>query len=224
MPRKAATTTTPATPRTLATPEAIAKRFEDFPAIKVLARRLVDPTDPTSQPILLHDESPDACVNSDHQRRLKPGATTCHLCKRPARIWHLHTCNTAIEGRWAQMKSKGYEPVRIEELSDPEDIGDLVRQEEKGGGMYVRRGDRGREIMMKQPLEAYNYIKRLQADQRNSRLQSVKAQREDLAEAVGRSVDQGGLGDEAGERVHRGGIQIETMQRTSTTLAEEAGE
>ena len=199
------------------TAASITERFKDFPAIDVLTRRFVDPSDPGSLPILLTDEADHCCMNTDHQQRLKPGAKKCHLCKLSARKWHIHTCNTAIEGRWAQMKSKGYVPVLVKDLKDSEDISDLVRQKEENGDMYVRRGDRGKEITMKQPLEAYNYIKRLQAEQRRQRSQSPKAQREDLAEAVGR-----GLGDEAGQRVHDGGIQIESMTSERKTLGEEA--
>lgn len=211
----------------LSTPESIAERFKDFPAIDVISRRLINPDDPGSLPILLKGESVDACHNSDHQRRLKPGATKCHVrdadtgrpCGKPVRLWHIHTCNTAIEGRWAQMKSKGYVPVLVDELLDQEDVSDLVRRKEDDGKMYVRRGDQGKEITMKQPLEIYNHIKRLQAEQRTSRANSARARKEDLAEAVG-----AGIGDEAGSMVQRGAIRYEEHTSTKTTLAEEAGE
>ncbi len=215
MAKKTATATTPK--RAAATSASIAERFKDFPAIDVLTRRFLDPSDPGSLPILLKDEPANACMNSDHQRQLKPGATSCHLCGRPARIWHIHTCNTSIENRWSQMKSKGYVPVQIGDLQDAGDVSDLFRQKEDTGEMYVRRGDRGQEITMKQPLEAYNFIKRKQADLRNSRSQSVKSRREDLAESVG-----AGLGDEAGDMIQRGAISFESVTSDKTTLGEEA--
>ncbi len=204
---------------TLTTAEDLRERFKDFPAIDVAVRRFSDPNDPGSLPILLKDEPDGCCLNTDHQRRLKAGATRCHLCKLPARIWHIHTCNTAIEGRWAVMKSKGYVPVLVSELKDAEDVSDLFRQAEDNGEVYVRRGDRGKEITMKQPLEIYNYIKRLQADQRKQQMSSKKALNDELAERAGAE-----LGDEAGTMIHRGGISVDTMTRSRTTLAEEAGQ
>lgn len=197
----------------------IAERFKDFPAIDVVSRRFLDPNDPGSLPILLKGESPHCCLNSDHQRMLRAAAKTCHQCGKPARLWHIHTCNTAIEGRWAQMKSKGYVPVLIEDLLDTEDVSDLFRQKEDDGKMYVRRGDRGKEITMKQPLEIYNYLKRLQAEKRKGQARSKKFQREELAEVVGAQ-----LGDEAGSAVYSGAISVEMMKHDKTTLEEEAGD
>jgi hypothetical protein len=194
--------------------EELAERFKDFPAIDILERRFNDPSDPGSQPILLKDESPNCCVNTEHQQKLKPGATHCHLCKRPARKWYVRYFNLGQEGRNAQMRGKGYVPVAIKELMDSDDIGDLYRSEKDA---YVRRGDRGQEILAKQPLEAYLYIKRLQYDERMSRAISAKATRSDLAESAGKD-----LGDEAGQSIHDGAIQVESMTRHKVTLGEEA--
>lgn len=201
----------------LTTAADILERFKDYPALDVVSRRFSNPDDPGSLPILLKDEQPRCCLNSDHQRQLKPGATKCHLCKLAARKWHIHTCNTTIEGRWATMKSKGYVPVLVSELQDSEDVSDLVKVKEDDGSVYVRRGDRGKEITMKQPLEIYNYIKTLQAKQRRARERNPRLQQEELAERAGAD-----LGDEAGSFVHGGGIQVESMTRSKTTLEEEA--
>lgn len=206
------------TPKALTTKEDLLKRFEDFPAINVIERRLDNPNDPGSLPILLKGESQVACLSTTHQRALKPRATKCHQCGKPARKWHLHYCNTQIEGRWAQMKSKGYVPVLIGDLMDQEDVSDLVIQIEESGDKWVRRGDRGKEILMKQPLELYNFIKDEQARVRKARFSSKKAMREDLAEAAGKE-----LGDEAGQTIYNGGIQVESMTRSKTTLGKEAG-
>src|SRR3954468_6990994 len=78
---------------------AIAARFKDFPAIDVLTRQMQNPTDPGSLPILLKGESGDCCTNSDHMNRLRPGATKCHVCKRPARQWYVRWANFGQEGR-----------------------------------------------------------------------------------------------------------------------------
>lgn len=222
MAKKQVASVAPGTPTEI---ESLAARFKDFPAIDVLTRRFLDPNEPGSLPILLKDEPSGACTNTDHQLALVAGKRACQArdkqtgrrCGLPMRTWHLHYCNGAIEGRWAQMKAKGYIPVQVADLRDQEDVSDLVKQKEESGEIYVRRGDRGKEILMKQPLEAYVYIKRKQADARTAQLKSKKALRDELAERAGAE-----LGDEAGETIYRGGIQVESMSRSKTTLGEEA--
>ncbi len=197
--------------------EALLERFKDYAAIDVITRRFNDPNDPGSLPILLKDEPENACVNSDHQHRLKENATVCHLCKQPARKYVVRWVNTSIEGRWGQIKSKGYVPVEVTELRDEQDVSDLVRQKESSGSVYVRRGDRGAEVLCKIPLELHNYIKRAQRAARAVQNNSKKRQQDELAESAGAE-----LGDEAGQMIHDGEIRIESMKRTRTTMAEEA--
>lgn len=200
-----------------ATPAGLLERFKDFPAIDVIERRLLDPNDPGSLPILLQDEADQCCVNSDHQNKLRAGATTCHLCHKPTRRWYVRFCNTSQEGRWAQIRAKGYVPVELRELKDEQDVADLVKNKEASGSVYVRRGDRGQEVLVKMPLELYNEIKRRQRATRASALSSRAKMQDDLAESAGRE-----LGDEAGQMIHDGEIRVESMKRSRTTLAEEA--
>lgn len=209
MPRKAT-----APKPVAANPNAILERFKDFPAIDIIARRFSDPNDPGSLPILLADEDRQSCVNSDHQNRLRPGATVCHLCKKPARVWYVRFTNTSQENRWSQIRTKGYVPVEIKELKDEQDVADLVKS---GTDKYVRRGDRGQEILVKMPLELYNEIKRLQREKRRVDSKSMKKLRGELAEAAGRE-----LGSEAGDVIHDGGIKVESFKASRSTLAEEA--
>lgn len=203
----------------LSTVDELKERLKDFPAIEALSRQFNDPNDPGTLPILLKDEQQACCLSTDHQYRLRPGATKCHLCKLPARKWHLHWCNTEISGKWSTMKHRAYIPVLIADLQDSQDISDLTRQKEDSGEIYVRRGDRGKEVLMKQPLEGYNYRKAKQAAERNARAKNAKLVRQDLAEQVGAN-----LSDEAGNAIHSGAISVESMSRSRTTLAEEAGE
>lgn len=221
MPRRIqrSTANKPAPLAPLADPASLAARFKDFPAIAVLERRFENPADPGSLPILLKDESPDCCVNSDHQTKLKPGATTCKLCDRPARKWFVYWVNTAKEGRWAQIKAKGYVAVEVKELADAQDVADLVKQQEESGAILVRRGDRGQEILCKQPLEAWLYIKALARNQAKAKANSAKARREARAEAAGQ-----GLGDQAGQEIYDGAIKEEYHRTSRTTLEEEAEE
>ncbi len=193
------------------------KRFAEYPAIDVISRRLMDPNDPGSLPILLTDESANACINSQHQLSLRPGAGKCHLCRKPARKWYVRYINANVEGRWAQIKAKGYVPVEVKELKDEQDVADLIQTAEKTGQIYVRRGDKGHEILCKIPLELYLYIKRQQRELYAARNNSKRAVTDDLAEAMGAEH-----GDEAGQMIHEGGIKVEMMTRSRTTLGAEA--
>jgi hypothetical protein len=197
---------------------AMLERWKDFPAIDVVERRFNDPNDPGSLPILLKDEDPYCCVNSDHQNQLKPGQTTCRLCKQPARRWYVRYVNTSQPGRWSAMRSKGYVPVEVADLRDEQDVADLVKQKEGDTGkIFVRRGDRGQEVLVKQPLEIYTERKRLEREARIARERSARKRREDRAEALGQA-----LGDEAGQAAYDGAIKEESFTTHKTTLAEEA--
>lgn len=210
-------------PSPVANPADLLERFKDYPAIDVISRRFNDPNDPGSLPILLKDEQANACVNTDHQHKMKPGAEVCDArlpsgvkCGKPARVWYVRWINTAWEGRWAQIKAKGYVPVEITELKDEQDVADLIKLK-TDGKTYVRRGDNGKEILCKMPLELFHYVKRQQRDARNARNNSKRAMVEDLSEAAGAE-----LGDEAGQTIHAGGIRVESMRRSHSTLADEA--
>lgn len=188
-------------------------RFKDFPAIDVISRRFNDPNDPGSLPILLKDESANCCTSTDHQQRMKAGSPVCSICKQPARKWYVRWFNLAQEGRNAQMRGKGYVQVEVKDLQDSDDVSDLFT----GKDTYVRRGDRGQEILGKQPLELYLEIKRRQRATRNADAISARKVRSGLAEAAGSD-----LGDEAGQSIHDGAIQVESMTRHKTTLGAEA--
>lgn len=217
MPRAKKTTTTNQPGASAAalgtTPEALLERFKDYPAIDLIGRQLNAPGDPGTLPILLRDEDRDACTNTDHQWTLTPGATKCHACGKPVRKWHVRTINTGIEGRWASVKTRGYVPVDIAELYDREDVGDLV---EGTADSYARRGDTGREVLVKRPLELHLAIKRREWEKRNESMRSKKQIRQTLAEAAGVA-----LGDEAGQTIHDGGIKVESMKQTRSTLGAE---
>jgi hypothetical protein len=192
---------------------ALLERFKDFPSIDVISRRFNNPNDPGSLPIFLKDEAATCCTNTDHQQKLRDGAVECHLCHRPARKWYVRYFNLSQEGRNAQMRSKGYVPVRIDELLDADDINDLHTEKKDG---FVRRGDRGQELLGKMPLPLWNEVKRRQRLLRTSiSAAKVKA---DLAEAGGAE-----LGDEAGQTIHDA-IRVEQVTRHRTTLGDELAE
>lgn len=194
--------------------EDLLERFKDFPKIDVISRRFENPNDPGTLPILLKDEDAHCCINSEHQNRLRFGATVCHLCKQPVQKWHKRWFNLSQEGRKAQMRSKGYEPVKVSELSDADDVSDIYRSKDDE---YVRRGDSGKEMLGKMPLELYFEIKRRQQALRAKRASSKRFLKDDLAEHAGRE-----LGSEAGDMIHDGDISVESMTRSRSTLREEA--
>lgn len=197
---------------------AMLERWKDFPAVDVVENYLLNPGDSGSLPILLVDEDPHACVNTDHMRALKPGATTCHQCKKPARKYYVRWMNTGQEGRAAQLRGKGFVKVEIGQLRDVHDVSDLIRmKDEDSGKVFVTRGDRGAEILIYQPLELYNARKQAEADRRSAEAKSVQKRRAMLAERAGAS-----LGDEAGQSIHEGAIKEEYFKRSKTTIGEEA--
>lgn len=227
------TPTRPVRPLVTANPAELLERFKDYPAIDVISRRFNDPNDPGSLPILLKDEDPSCCTDSGHQSLLPDGATRCPIralvadelnrprrtgarCGRPVRKWYVRWVNTAEGGRWSQIKAKGYVPVEVRELRDEQDVADLVKQK-TDGKVYVRRGDSGKEILCKMPLELFTYLKRQQRESQALRNNSKRAMADDLANAAGTE-----LGDEAGQTIHSGGIKIESMRRSQSTLADEA--
>lgn len=195
-------------------PEALLERFKDFPAIDVVKRRFSNPNDPGSLPILLKDEAATACTNSEHINRLRFNDASCRFCGRPVRQWFVYWANTSREGRWANIKAKGYVPVEVSDLQDENEVADRVKHP---GDNYVRRGDSGKEILCKQPLMLWLHIQRQQEEVRAARFGSKKAVAADLAESAGRE-----FGDEAGQSLHDGGISIESMRRTKSTLGAEA--
>lgn len=214
MPRKA----TPPPPVTeLPSKDALKDAFKDFPAIDLLERRFLDPRDPGSLPILLKDEAPDACVNSEHQSKVKPGQVRCGICQKPARKWFVYWGNTAKEGRHSQIMAKAYVPVEVSELRDEMDVADLVKQADDHNRVYVRRGDRGKDLLYKQPLAAWNLIKRKARELKAAQMQSATKRRDALAEANAKA-----FGAEAGERVYAGEIREESFTRSRSTLGAEA--
>ena len=197
----------------------ILERFKDYPTINIISRRFTHPGDPGTVPILLHDESPDACTNTDHQWRLKPGAASCHIrnpngsvCGKPVRRWYVRFANTAEQGRWSELRALGYLGVPISELLDQQDVADMIKGPTDD---FVRRGDRGQDVLVKIPLEIYTAIDRIARQQRAVRMVSPKRLREDLANIAGEE-----LGDEAGQTVHDE-IQVESLKRQRTTLGAE---
>lgn len=178
-------------------PTSILDKYKDFEGIKVIERFIENPETGGGTDIRLKDEPPQS-EDPLGQRR----------------IWCLRWIDTSVAGRWAEIiNRKGFVAVKVSELHDPEGIAGLTKSDDG----IVRMGDKGREVLVKQPLELYNYRKQIERDRRERRARNRKLVKEDLANAAGRS-----LGDEAGDSIERQ-LTVDVMQRHKTTLGEELG-
>lgn len=193
MPRKA----TP--PKSVAVGSALLEKFKDFPAIKILERRMESPDQPGSLPIRLRDE-PSQLEDPQGKKR----------------TWYLRWINAGQDGRYSQVvDAMGYVPVKTSELQNRDAVAGMFA-DKTDADPVVRRGDRGQEVLVKMPLELYTAIKRKQRDLRERRSTNAKRVRSDLADAAGAQ-----LGDEAGETIAKE-FSID-VRRKRSTLGEEIG-
>lgn len=136
-------------------PSELAELFEDFPSIDLLERRLLDPSGPVSLPIRLIDE-PSVDVDPQGKKRK----------------WYLRWVNTAMPGRYHTMtQTMGYQPVRWDEISNREQIADRFEGTGPNLDGLVRRGEHGKDLLMKIPFVYYLRIKKRQqelAERRNA--------------------------------------------------------
>jgi hypothetical protein len=176
---------------------ALLEEFADYAGIKVIERRMDHPDLPGSVAIRLKDEPPHTDDPQNERRK-----------------WYVRWIDTGQDGRYATITSEqGYVPVRIAELQHADHVTGLV---DNGDGV-VRRGDKGRELLVKMPLKLYRYIKAEQQGRRERRERNARLVKQDLADSAGRS-----LGDEAGQTIHDE-FTVD-IRRRKTTLGDEMGE
>lgn len=199
MPRQKVTQTKAKTlPRTLALPAALREKYKNFPGINAIERRVLSGDLPGSVDLRLK-EDPDYLADPRGAKR----------------YWYLRWINTAIPGRWSSVtQGLGYEPVKLSELKDQDSIADLYR-DVGDRDPIVRRGDKGKEVLVKIPLELYHLAKRAQKDARDRRSRNAKMVKADMANAAA-----GALGDEAADTIHDE-FNL-TMHRSRATLGEES--
>lgn len=105
--------------------------------------------------------------------------------------WQLRWVNADMSGRYYTMTNeKGWVPVERAELLAETDIYDLSASTDG----LVRRGEKGREILMKMKRADFEAIQRAKVAYREGRLRSPEKAKSDLVEAAGRQV-----GDQAAE-------------------------
>lgn len=172
-----------------AKPLTLSEEFADWPELSVLERRLAEPNIETSAPILFKDES-----------SLQRGQTP---------RWYKRWIDTWVPSRLQQLTQKGgYRKATWDLLHDKSEIGD--RDETTHDGV-VRRGDKGRYVLVYMPYPYYDQIKRAQAIQRTRREQQnmsgVAASEVAATPAFGdRGADILTAKDKRGEPMFRGSI------------------
>lgn len=152
------------------------KEFADYPLIDVFERRALVGLDANTD-LRLKDD-PTILVDPTGER-----------CK-----WKLRWFNFGKEGRAQQAQAEGYLKVRWEDLADQEAIATGARVDE-----YVKKGNRGEEVLCKIPRKMYDYKKRRDAARSEGLLSSESGMRDRVANRVSSMVGaRGGNADQAG--------------------------
>lgn len=211
-----------APPKTLPTnKEELKKFFKDYPEYKIWERRLADPNDPGTLPILLRDDPEKCCGDLGHALKAKSFAKICPVCvhpdsgKRnlPFRRWYVRWGNLGEQERWSTLKSRGYIKTFVKDLRDADEISGLTDAKPED---LVTRGDRRSEVLVRKPFGFFVEEKREQARLRKARM-TPKRLKADVVENASSK-----FGDEAAESIHKS-LQIEEVTTHHTTLGEELG-
>lgn len=167
--------------------EKLKAEFADVPNIELFERRVVYGTEADSGIRLKAAPGgiPEPLVSED------PTGDRCY--------WKLRWFNFAIPGRADKFVKEGYLKVDRTELQDPETIPDLAMTDQ-----YVRKGERGMEVLGKIPRKLFDYKKKRDAWRAGRMLQSESGIREHVSNHVASMAGAtGGNADQAGSTVHR---------------------
>jgi hypothetical protein len=166
--------------------EALKAEFADVPNIDVIEHRILVGQDaaPDIRLKAAPGGVPEPSLSED------PHGETC--------FWKLRWFNFGIEGRSQKFATEGYQKVLVEELVDTESIPNL----DTSAG-YVRKGERGLEVLGKIPRKVFEFKKRADAIRNGRMLLSESGMRNHVANAVaGMAGRSGGNADQAGTTVH----------------------
>ena len=158
----------------------MAKADPPRPRISVLERRLNNPFGEPATPIDLKDRG----------RR-------CRWFNR-----------VIIADKIWRAKQKGWEPVKPEDLIDPDQIGGYTRSPDG----CVTRGDRGDEVLMSMPSVEFEAIQMAKTRWNNRHMGNPNAMKQEVVEAAGQH-----LGDQGAEFLNKklgpvGGV-MDTFER-----------
>jgi hypothetical protein len=124
--------------------------YDYYPDVEVLDRRLLDPTIASDVTIQFKDET-----------TLRPGA-------KP--LYYKRWIDTHIPSRLLTLTQRGgYKTAEWDMLADKNEIGDRHEGTDKTTDRVVRRGEKGRYVLVFMPYRNWEQIKRAQAELRTSR-------------------------------------------------------
>lgn len=110
-------------------------------------------------------------------------------------------------------KAKGWNGVRPEDVVDLDQVGHYIVSAEG----YIARGERGKEILMAMPIEAYNAIEKAKSAYNMRNMGSMSKTKNEVIEAAGQK-----FGDEAATFLTKSHVNItdsyERVQRTDGEL------
>lgn len=163
--------------------EALKQEFKDFEGIEVFEQRVLAGSDANNDIRLMDDPT----VTQD------PRGASCY--------WKLRWFNFAREGRASQAEREGYVKVRWSELQSSESLSAALTTEKKDE--FVRRGDRGLEVLCKMPQKLYDYKKKRDAARMTGILSSQTKLRDHLSGGVAAMAGANGMNaDQAGSFIH----------------------
>lgn len=136
-------------------------------------------------------------IDSSSGLRLKADPEDVTGPDDPRRVWKIRWANLSVEGRAEEILREGWVKVQREELADQDavPVGD-------GTDTYVRRGDRGREVLYKKPMKLFLYERKRTAARRKGELQSESFMRNKVANGVA------GLAGKAGDNADQAGSMV----------------
>jgi hypothetical protein len=172
--------------------------FRGLPNIQVLERRALHGT----------DANMDVRLKGDAPYEVDPRGERC--------FWKLRWFNFGKDGRSTEAAARGYEKVEWDDLQDAEAVATGLRTDK-----YVRRGDRGLEVLHKIPQKYYNHVKKREAARTAGLLTSETALRDRMANGAAHLAGQsGGNADQAGTFVAGKGFQVTIKPEDTTGVAD----
>jgi uncharacterized protein YukE len=174
------------------------EEFKDLPNIDVLERGVLEGAE-ASDDIRLLDEPP---VHADP-----------HGVQRK---WRCKWFNHGKEGQAYKATALGYIKVLRAELRDAESLAASGPQSDQ----FVRRGDRGLEVLYKIPMKIYVHRQKRQAAKRAGQLQSASYVKDMVANRVANMAGESGQNaDQAGSFVHGGmSVSVEPGETERVTI------
>lgn len=166
--------------------EAIRAEFKDYGAVETWSARVFDERKAGTDGLRLLDDPEDVDGPDDPRRR-----------------WKLRWLNLAKEGQASKYASRGWVKVLVEEVADAEHIMASLPPDAPRD-RYLRRGDRGTQVLYKKPMRMYLYDRKVAEARRRGILESAGAMRDILANRTAAEVGKHGVAnpDQVGSFIH----------------------